>query len=253
MSHVITLNADIGESFGAWKMGADELIMPHIDWANIACGFHASDPLTMHQTVKLAVSHNVTVGAHPAYPDLVGFGRRHMACKPEEITAMVQYQVGALQAIASSEGVSVGYVKPHGALYNDMLSDGAKFDAVCHAVAGLSQVVGKAIPLMVMATPENHAWRTRAAQFDVELIFEGFADRAYDDTGRLRSRQYSDAVYQTDEEIIRQGQLFASGQRIMSVNQQPLDISIDSLCVHGDNPKAIATIEKLRAILQQTR
>ncbi len=245
----IALNADIGESFGAWQMGADDLLMPHIDWANIACGFHASDPLTMLNTVKLAKQHEVVIGAHPAYPDLVGFGRRHMACKPDEITAMVQYQVGALQAIAAGQGTTVDYVKPHGALYNDMLSDGQTFDAVCAAVAAMQQQRSEPLPLMIMATPENHAWQQRAETQGITLIFEGFADRAYDDNGRLRSRQFSDAVYQNDEQILEQGRRFSQGEAIVSITGKPLNIRIDSLCVHGDNPSAINTIEKLRTLI----
>lgn len=247
----IFLNADIGESFGAWQMGADELIMPHIDWANVACGFHASDPLTMSATVKLAKQHGVSIGAHPAYPDLVGFGRRHLACKPEEITAMVQYQVGALQAIAQGQGETVHYVKPHGALYNDVLADGATFDAVCEAISGLQRQRQQALPLMIMATPENAAWQSRAEHFGVQLIFEGFADRAYDDDGRIRSRRFDNAVYGSDEDILAQGRRFICGDAIISVNGLPLDIKIDSLCVHGDNPRAISTITKLRELLQK--
>lgn len=246
----ISLNADIGESFGTWVMGDDELLMPHIDWANIACGFHASDPLTMLNTVKLAKDHGVRIGAHPAYPDLVGFGRRHMACKPEEVTAMVQYQVGALQAIAQGQREQVSYVKPHGALYNDMLSDGSTFDAVCEAISALQKSRTEMLPLMVMATPENHAWQTRAETFGVSLIFEGFADRAYDDDGRLRSRRHDNAVYDADEDILEQARRFSEGKPIISVNGLPLDIKIESLCVHGDNPKAISTIKQLRKLLQ---
>ncbi|HAD48209.1 MAG TPA: LamB/YcsF family protein [Idiomarina sp.] len=245
----IFLNADIGESFGPWQMGADELIMPHIDWANVACGFHASDPLTMSTTVKLAKQHGVRIGAHPAYPDLVGFGRRHMACKPEEITALVQYQVGALQAIAQGHGGSVHYVKPHGALYNDMLSDGATFDAVCKAIKALQNNRAHALPLMIMATPDNDAWQSRAEEFGVQLLFEGFADRAYDDDGRIRSRRYDDAVYGADEDIVEQARRFSCGDSIISVGGFPLDIKIDSLCVHGDSPNAISTIKKLRELL----
>ncbi|MGM0481859.1 MAG: 5-oxoprolinase subunit PxpA [Pseudomonadota bacterium] len=245
----ISLNADIGESFGAWTMGADELIMPHIDCANIACGFHASDPVTMSRTLQLAKEHSVSIGAHPSYPDLVGFGRRHMACKPEEITAMVQYQVGALSAIAAGRQVTVDYVKPHGALYNDMLSDGNTFDAICDAINALQNE--DKLPLMIMATPENHAWLKRAEEHGVQLIFEGFADRAYDDNGRLRSRQYSNAVYESDEQIIEQAQRFKAGEKIVSVNGELLDIQIESLCVHGDHPQAISTIEQLRSLLNQ--
>lgn len=250
-SKTIFLNADIGESFGAWTMGADELIMPHIDWANVACGFHASDPLTMATTVKLAKQHGVRIGAHPAYPDLVGFGRRHMACQPTEVIAMVQYQVGALQAIAQGQDEEVHYVKPHGALYNDMLSDGQTFNAVCGAIQGLQNKHGQPLPLMMMATPDNEAWQLRADHFNVELIFEGFADRAYDDDGRIRSRRFDDAVHSDDEDILEQGRRFSCGDPIMSVTGRPLDIKIDSLCVHGDNPRAVSIITKLRSILQK--
>ncbi|WP_404399413.1 5-oxoprolinase subunit PxpA [Idiomarina seosinensis] len=243
----ISLNADIGESFGAWVMGADELIMPHIDCANVACGFHAADPLTMSRTLQLAKEHKVSVGAHPSYPDLVGFGRRHMACSAEEVTAMVQYQVGALQALAAGRQMSVDYVKPHGALYNDMLSDGNTFDAICEAIKALQR--DDQVPLMIMATPHNQAWRKRAEEHGVTLIFEGFADRAYDDNGHLRSRQYSDAVFQNDEQIIEQAQRFNNGEKIKSVNGELLDIQIDSLCVHGDNPQAISTIKHIRSLL----
>lgn len=247
----MTLNSDIGESFGAWTMGADELLMPHIDCANVACGFHASDPLTMLNTVKLAKQHDVTIGAHPAYPDLVGFGRRHMALTPDEVTALIQYQVGALQGICAGQHTRVSYVKPHGALYGDMLSDGQQFDAVCQAIAALQKDLGETLPLMVMATPENDAWRSRANTFDVTLWFEGFADRAYDDNGQLRSRRYSDAVHDDSELMYAQAHAFATGKSITSVNGKSLDIKVDSLCVHGDNPKAIETIETLRTIVRQ--
>lgn len=250
-SQRITLNSDIGESFGAWKMGADDLIMPHIDCANVACGFHASDPLTMLKTVKLAKQHNVTIGAHPAYPDLVGFGRRHMALKPDEVTALIQYQVGALQGICAGEETEVKYVKPHGALYNDMLSDGQQFDAVCQAIAALQDDRHEPLPLMVMATPENDAWRHRAQQFGVELWFEGFADRAYDDNGQLRSRSNPDAVHGDVEAMYAQAEAFATGRAIESVSGKSLQIEIDSLCVHGDNPRAIETVEKLRSIVRE--
>lgn len=248
-THNISLNADIGESFGAWTMGADELIMPHIDWANIACGFHASDPLTMLQTVRLATQHEVRLGAHPSYPDLVGFGRRHMDCKPAEVTAMVQYQVGALRGIAQSAHASVDYVKPHGALYNDMLADEAVFLAVCEAIKALQNNTQSELPLMVMATPDNDYWRQRAEAYEVTLVFEGFADRAYDDNGRLRARKHPDAVLSSPEQLLSQARQFARGEAITSVSGKPLDITIDSLCVHGDNPKSIEIVKQIREVL----
>ena len=246
----IALNADIGESFGAWQMGADDLLMPHIDWANIACGFHASDPLTMLNTVKLAKQHEVVIGAHPAYPDLVGFGRRHMACKPDEITAMVQYQVGALQAIAAGQGTTVDYVKPHGALYNDMLSDGQTFDAVCAAVAALQQQRSEPLPLMIMATPENHAWQQRAETQGITLIFEGFADRAYDQHGHLVSRRQPGAVHEDPKEILAQAITIAKGEPLTASDGSKIVLQADTLCVHGDNNESIAAIQSIREAIQ---
>lgn len=131
----IRLNCDMGESFGVWRMGDDAHAMPLVDQANLACGFHASDPLTMQRTVALAVQHGVSIGAHPAYPDLLGFGRRHIACSAEEVTALVLYQLGALDAFCRAAGIEVAYVKPHGALYNDLVRDDALFNAVLMACA----------------------------------------------------------------------------------------------------------------------
>ena len=143
------LNCDMGEAFGAWPMGLDEQIMPYVDQANIACGFHASDPLTMSKTVALAKQHGVTIGAHPGYPDLVGFGRRNMDIAPAELKALIQYQVGALQGICRAQGVEVAYVKPHGALYNTMMKDFSVLETVMQAVSELDS----SLILMVMAIP----------------------------------------------------------------------------------------------------
>lgn len=133
--NALLLNCDIGESFGAWRMGLDAEVMPFIDCANIACGFHASDPQIMRRTVALATQHDVRIGAHPAYPDLVGFGRRSMACSPDEVENMLLYQIGALDGICRAEGTQVRYVKPHGALYNDMMRQPELLRAVMSAIA----------------------------------------------------------------------------------------------------------------------
>ena len=136
MTTSLLLNCDMGESFGAWTMGNDELAMPLIDQANLACGYHAGDPLTMQRSVALAVRHGVRIGAHPAYPDLQGFGRRHLACSPDEVRAQVLYQLGALDAFCRAAGTELAYVKPHGALYNDLVRDDALLVAVLDACAG---------------------------------------------------------------------------------------------------------------------
>ncbi|MEC7377271.1 MAG: 5-oxoprolinase subunit PxpA, partial [Pseudomonadota bacterium] len=177
----LKLNADMGESFGPWVMGLDHEVMPHVDLANIACGFHASDPDVMRKTVRLAKRHGVGIGAHPAYPDLVGFGRRSMACSPEEIENLVLYQLGALQGICRAEGTGLCYVKPHGALYNDMARDPERFAAVARAVRAFDPE----LPLMTLAMRDTSALKAQAEEQGVTLWFEAFADRAYDSDGRL--------------------------------------------------------------------
>lgn len=181
----LLLNADMGESYGPWVMGLDHEVMPHVDLANVACGFHASDPDVIRMTVRLARRHGVTVGAHPAYPDMVGFGRRSMACSAEEVENLVLYQVGALAGVCRAEGLEVGYVKPHGALYNDMMRDPETLEAVMRALVAYDA----RLPLMVMATRDPSATRELAARHGVTLWFEAFADRAYDAEGRLVSRR----------------------------------------------------------------
>jgi len=241
------LNCDLGESFGLWQKGNDQQIMPLIDLANIACGFHASDPLTMQNTVKLAVEHNVTIGAHPSYPDLIGFGRRSMTYSAEEITAIVHYQIGALQAICTSQNTKVSYVKPHGALYNDMMVNKELFIALCSALAQLKPT----LPLMIQALPETSFFRETAKKFGITLWFEAFADRRYNDNGLLVSRENSNAVIHTEEDVIIQCKHLLLNGELMSVNNKALNIHVDSLCVHGDNPAAIAIIKSLNMMLKQ--
>jgi 5-oxoprolinase (ATP-hydrolysing) subunit A len=171
----ILLNCDMGEGFGAWRMGDDALAMPLIDQANLACGFHAGDPLIMARSVALAVEHGVRIGAHPSYPDLQGFGRRHLQCSPEEVHALVLYQIGALDAFCRAAGGQLAYVKPHGALYNDLVRDDALLAAVLDACASYR----KGLPLMVLALADNQRELCLADEADVPLMFEAFADRAY--------------------------------------------------------------------------
>ncbi len=181
----ILLNCDMGESFGAWRMGDDAHSMPLVDQANLACGFHAGDPLTMRRAVGLAVEQGVCIGAHPAYPDLAGFGRRHMNCSPEEVHALVLYQIGALDAFCRAAGTQVAYVKPHGALYNDLVGD----DELLRAVLDACAAYRKGLPLMVLALADNGRELQLADEADVPLMFEAFADRAYLPDGRLAPRR----------------------------------------------------------------
>ena len=241
----LLLNCDIGESFGAWTMGLDAEVMPFIDCANIACGFHASDPQIMRRTVALARQHDVRIGAHPAYPDLVGFGRRSMACSASEIENLVLYQLGALSGLCRAEGTEVRYVKPHGALYNDMARKPEIFAAVARAVRAFDPD----LPLMTLATRETDTIRQQAEQQGIKLWFEAFADRAYDSEGRLVSRSEPGAVHHDPELIIDQARLIATGQPLIASDGSELVLQADTLCVHGDNEESIAAVRRIREML----
>lgn len=239
------LNADLGESFGVWKMGMDEAVMPHIHQANIACGFHASDPLTMDRTVQLAVKHGVTIGAHPGYPDLVGFGRRSMAMGRDEVIALVAYQVGALSAICHRHGTSVSYVKPHGALYNDMMKD----DGLCSAIMESISGVDRNLSMMLMSTTRNDHYLQMADQYGLSLQFEFFADRAYTDEGLLVSRNQNGAVLHNEKDIVARVKHLLEEGSVTTVNEKRLQLTADTICVHGDNPESIQVAASLRQLI----
>ncbi|MBF7730279.1 5-oxoprolinase subunit PxpA [Pseudomonas sp. N040] len=241
----IQLNCDMGESFGAWQMGDDVHAMPLIDQANLACGFHAGDPLTMQRSVALAVQHGVSIGAHPAYPDLAGFGRRHLACSAAEVEALVLYQLGALEAFCRAAGTRVDYVKPHGALYHDLQRSDELLAAVLRACA----CVRPDLPLMLQALPDNRREQRLAAVAGVPLLFEAFADRAYLADGRLAPREQAGALHQDAERILAQACAIAHAAAFAAIDGQPLRLQADSLCVHGDNPHALAVLRRLRALL----
>lgn len=236
------VNCDMGESFGVWSMGADEKVMPCIDMANIACGFHASDPKTMNQTVKLAVEQGVSIGAHPSYPDLLGFGRRAMNVEPSELTSLIVYQIGALEGICRANGTQIDYVKPHGALYNQMMVDPATFDAVLAAV----QAYDAKLPLVVMATPEFEESNRRAESFGVKLWFEAFSDRAYTNEGRLADRRLPGAVHQSTDAIDKQVREIIDQGVITTISGQKLPIKADTICIHGDGIHAVHTASFVR-------
>ena len=235
------LNCDLGEL----QHDNDEKIMPYIDQANIACGFHASDPLTMQKTVQFAVQHNVKIGAHPSYPDKENFGRRSMSFSNIELIAILHYQIGALQTICQAENTTLSYVKPHGALYNDMMANLEVFNDVCQAIS----LVQPQLPLMIQALPDTHQFIAIAEKWHVELIFEAFADRAYQDNGLLVARTQSGAVLHDEQEVLKRIMLLNDKQQLLTINDRTLDIKVDSLCVHGDNPAALSLIKALRVHL----
>ncbi|EME00117.1 MULTISPECIES: 5-oxoprolinase subunit PxpA [Stutzerimonas stutzeri subgroup] len=242
----LLLNCDIGESFGAWTMGLDAEVMPFIDCANVACGFHASDPQIMRRTVALAREHDVRIGAHPAYPDLVGFGRRSMACSPAEVENMFLYQIGALDGICRAEGTQVRYVKPHGALYNDMMRQPDLLRAVMRAI----KAYGANLPLMLMSIRDNSASQALATEMGITLWFEVFADRAYDAAGMLVSRSQPGAVHHDADIVADQALRLAKGEALTASDGSALSLQADTLCVHGDNAGSIAAVQRIRQTLQ---
>ena len=241
----LLLNCDIGESFGNWTMGLDAAVMPFIDCANVACGFHAGDPSIMRKTVSLALEHGVQVGAHPAYQDLQGFGRRSMAYTGAELQDLLHYQIGALDGICRAQGGRVSYVKPHGAMYNDMMANPAQLRAVIQAIAAYGD-----LPLMLLATRDNSAAQALGDEYGVSLWFEAFADRAYDPNGHLVSRQLPGAVHHDTDTIVRQALAISRGEPLTASDGSALVLHADTLCVHGDNAGSVAAVQRIRQALQ---
>lgn len=235
------VNCDIGEAFGAWRLGDDEAIMPHIGLANVACGFHAGDPTVMAGTVALAKRHGVAVGAHPSYPDLQGFGRRVMEVDPEELTHAVLYQVGALRAFLDAEGMELSHVKAHGALYGRATGDGAVADAIAAAAA----VFG--VPVMGMAGTEHE----RAAHdAGLEFVAEYYADLEYDDDGSLIiTRKH--VAYDAQKVVARLRRVLEDGvAETASGGEVPM--RADCVCVHSDTPGAAELAAAVAEVLQSS-
>ncbi|RZM78401.1 5-oxoprolinase subunit PxpA [Pseudoalteromonas rubra] len=239
------LNCDLGESFGAWKMGLDSQVMPHIDLANIACGFHAGDPTVMASTLSLAKAHEVGIGAHPGYPDLQGFGRRSITLSDTELRNTLHYQIAALDGMARVQGMALGYVKPHGALYNDMMRD----EAILLQVLKTLSDYPAPLKLMLLATAQQAEHARLASQFGVELLFEAFADRLYTDEGHLCARSQPNAVHNEANVLAQVKQLLAHGT-VTTASGQALPLKADTLCVHGDNMDSIKQIVAIKALLK---
>ena len=238
----INLNADLGESFGAWKMGADEALLPIVDSANIACGFHAGDPLVMRTTVRLALAANTSLGAHPAYPDLQGFGRRPMTMSAAELEANILYQLGALTAIARAEGGMLTHVKPHGALNNQACEDAAMADSVARAVCAFD----RELILLAPATSELVKAGERAG---LRVACEIFADRAYTARGTLQARGTPGAVLHEPQESLAHVRRMLDAGGLVATDGTVLKTDIHSICVHGDNEAAVDTARTLREAL----
>lgn len=240
----IDLNCDMGESFGRWELGADAAIMPHISSANIACGAHAGDTTVMRRTLQLAVQHGVSCGAHPGFADIAGFGRREIPVTPAEAGDLVLYQLGAISAIAASEGVRLRHVKAHGALYNMAARTPALADAIASAIATFDRSLvffGLAGSCMLDAG--------RAAGLAVAA--EGFADRAYEPDGSLTTRSIGGAVIHDVRVVVARAVRMATEGRVQARDGAEIDLRVDTICVHGDTPGADRLAAALRAGLEE--
>ena len=233
------LNADLGESFGAWRLGDDEALVEHITSANLACGFHAGDFRVMEATVALCRRAGVAVGAQPGYPDLLGFGRRPMPFEPDDVESLVRYQVGALEAFCRAQGVEMQHVKPHGALYNMATADEALSEAMARAVKDLGGDV-------ILYALSNSRMLEVAKKVGVRVAGEAFADRGYSDDGTLAPRGRPGGMIEDEDKAVAQALGMLEQGSVTSLSGRRLPVAPDTLCLHGDQPDAVAFAKALR-------
>lgn len=239
----IDLNCDLGESFGAWRMGEDAALLALVSSANVACGFHAGDPAIMQRTVALALAQNVGIGAHVSLPDLQGFGRREMSVSADEVHAMTLYQIGALHAFARAAGAQLAHVKPHGALYNMAARDRVLADAIAQAVHDFD-------PQLRLFGLAGSALIDAGKALGLPVAAEAFADRRYLADGSLQSRREPGAVLDDAELAVAQAIGIARDGRVQAVNGQLVALHADTLCLHGDGAHALALARQLRVALE---
>ena len=240
----IDLNCDMGESFGTYELGYDEQAMPFVTSINVACGFHASDPDNMAKTVVLAQKHGIAVGAHPGYPDLVGFGRRSMALTAEEVKNTVIYQIGALDSFCRSAGVKLQHVKVHGALYNNAEKDLVIATAIATAIKAVD-------PSLYMLCLANSQMGVAARQAGLPYVEEAFADRAYTDEGSLVSRKIAGSVIHDLDQVVKRVVQMVKDKTVLSIQGNVVPIHAQTICVHGDTPGAVSMVKAIRAALER--
>jgi len=236
----IDINCDLGEGYGAFRVGADAEIMPHITSANIACGFHAGDPITMAQTINVAKKNEVAVGAHPGYPDLLGFGRREMQLTSLEVKDYTIYQISALQGFAKVAGVGLQHVKPHGALYNTAAKDEETSEGIVEAVKALDN------RLIVLAPPKSVLAKV-AVEAGLRVGYEFFADRAYNPDGSLVSRKQPNSIVEEAGKVVERVVNVIEGKTVLAINGEVVNLGeVHTICVHGDTPTAVRLVEALK-------
>ena len=241
MAGKIDFNCDMGESFGAYKLGHDEEVIKYITSANVACGFHAGDPLWMRHTVRLAEEHDVAIGAHPSFPDLQGFGRRNMVATPEEVKNDVIYQIGALSAFTKSKKLQ--HVKPHGAMYNMAAGGGDMARAICEAVLEVD-------PEMVLVVLAGTPWTELAEEMGLRVAREAFADRALNADGTLVPRSRPGSVIHDLNEVVEHSVRMVTEGKATAITGEEVSIRADTLCLHGDTPGAVEMAAALKSRLQ---
>lgn len=241
----VDLNADAGESFGRWQVADEAALFPHLTSVNLACGFHAGDPLTIQRSVRLAKEDGVAVGAHPGFDDKAGFGRRDVAASPEELYADVLYQLGALQAFVNEAKLQLHHVKAHGALYLKTMRDEVAAKAVAEAVASFDA----RLPLIVLAGPGGELMRTAAEAASLRAINEAFPDRAYLANGQLAPRSVAGAVLDDPGQVAERAVILATGEPLAALGGGSLRLQAETLCLHGDNSRAPETASAVRRAL----
>lgn len=239
---IVDMNSDLGESFGNYKLGMDDKILEIVTSANIACGFHAGDPSVMQKTVALAVKNGAALGAHPGYPDLVGFGRRKMDIAPSDVYNMVVYQVGALAAFAKAAGTRLQHVKPHGAMYNMAAKDAKLAEAIAQAVYDVDK------DLILYAQGGTESIKA-AEKIGLRTASEVFADRSYQDDGTLTPRSQPGAMITDEEKSIAQVLSMVLEGKVTALSGKVIPVKADSICLHGDGPKALVFANKIRSVL----
>jgi len=242
----IDLNCDMGESFGVYKLGMDDAVIQFISSANIACGWHAGDPFVMNHTVSIAVEHGVGVGAHPGYPDLLGFGRRNMDCTPEDLRNYVIFQIGALQAFCNAHGTKMQHVKPHGALYLTAVEN----EDVARAVAEAIVSVNPDLLYVALAGAKGELMRRIGQEVGLRVVYEAFPDRAYSPEGTLVSRRQPGAVIKEPREVAERALRMVKEGVVIAVDGSSIPLEAQTLCVHGDNPKAVDLVRSIRETLE---
>jgi UPF0271 protein len=238
----IDLNSDVGESFGRWTLGDDQAMFRSVSSANVACGFHAGDPSVIRRTCHEAAAAGVVIGAHVGYRDLAGFGRRFLDISPGKLADDVVYQIGALQALAASEGARVRYVKPHGGLYNAIVTHNAQAQAVVDAVKSVDP------GLPIMGLPGSEVLRL-AEKAGLRAVTEAFADRAYNPDGTLVSRSIPGAVLEDPDQVAEHVLRMATESAVRTIDGSTLKIRAESICVHGDSPGAVAMATAVKSAL----